>query len=140
MPSHMADLAEAALRRAGIPLSSARIAILGYAFLEESDDTRNTPARPLIDELRRRGAKSIVVHDPFVREEELSGVKRDLLETLRGCHCACLLTAHTAYKKADLAQLTRAMAHPLIIDGRNALGNPPPSLQVITIGRSYAQR
>ena len=46
MPLHMADLAEAALRQAGIPLSSAKIAILGYAFLEESDDTRNTPARP----------------------------------------------------------------------------------------------
>jgi UDP-N-acetyl-D-mannosaminuronic acid dehydrogenase len=137
MPVHMADLAEAALRRAGIPLYSAKIAILGYAFLEESDDTRNTPARPLIDELRRRGVREIRVHDPFVRKEELAEVKRDLLETLRGCHCACLVTAHSAYKKADLRQVALAMAQPLIVDGRNALGNPPAPLQVIALGRSH---
>jgi UDP-N-acetyl-D-mannosaminuronic acid dehydrogenase len=139
MPLHMADLAEAALRKAGVALSSARIAILGYAFLEESDDTRNTPAQPLIDELKRRGVREIVVHDPFVREEELPEVKRDLLETLDGCHCAFLVTAHDAYRKADLEQIARSMAHPLIVDGRNAIGNPPAILQVITLGRRHAQ-
>jgi UDP-N-acetyl-D-mannosaminuronic acid dehydrogenase len=139
MPLHMADLAESALRQVGIPLSSAKIAILGYAFLEESNDTRNTPARPLIEALRQRGVSQIVVHDPFVREDELPGVQRDLLETLRGCHCACLVTAHSTYKKADLTQVARAMVHPVIIDGRNALGKPPASLQVITVGRNHAQ-
>ena len=93
----------------------------------------------MIEALRQRGAGQIVVHDPFVREEELPGVKRDLLETLRGCHCALLITAHAAYKKADLALVARAMAHPLIIDGRNTLEKPPASLQVITVGRSHAQ-
>jgi UDP-N-acetyl-D-mannosaminuronic acid dehydrogenase len=139
MPLHMADLAEAALRKAGIALSSARIAILGYAFLEESDDTRNTPARPLIEALRQRGVGQIAVHDPFVREEELPGVKRDLLETLHGCHCALLVTAHSAYKNVDLTEVARAMAYPLVIDGRNALGKPPAPLQVITVGRNHAQ-
>jgi UDP-N-acetyl-D-mannosaminuronic acid dehydrogenase len=138
MPVHMANLAEDALRQVGITLSSARIAILGYAFQEESDDTRNTPAQPLIDALRKRGVRDIRVHDPFVREEDMPEVKRDLLETLRGCHCACLVTAHAQYKKADLAQAARAMAHPLLVDGRNAIGNPPMPLRVITLGRSKA--
>jgi UDP-N-acetyl-D-mannosaminuronic acid dehydrogenase len=139
MPVHLADLAEEGLRQAGIPLSSAKIAILGYAFLEESDDTRNTPAQSLIDALRQRGVGQIVVHDPFVREEELPGVQRDLLQTLTGCHCACLVTAHAVYKKVDLAQAARIMAHPIIIDGRNVLGDPPAGFQLITVGKTHAQ-
>lgn len=42
MPSHTADLLEEGLREAGKELTNAKIAILGVAFLENSDDTRNT--------------------------------------------------------------------------------------------------
>jgi UDP-N-acetyl-D-mannosaminuronic acid dehydrogenase len=135
MPLHMADLAEQALEAAGVQMSKARIAILGYAFLEESDDTRNTPAELLIQSLRQRGAAKIVIHDPFVRQEELPGVERNLMDALRGCHCACLVTAHAAYKTADLEQVARTMATPIVVDGRNALPSPPASLTVITLGK-----
>ncbi|MBN1837573.1 MAG: nucleotide sugar dehydrogenase [Spirochaetales bacterium] len=135
MPVHMADLAEKALEEAGIPLAKARIAILGYAFLEESDDTRNTPAEPLIRILTERGVGEIVIHDPYVREEELPGVKRDLIEALRGCHCACLVTAHSVYRTADLRSIGAVMAKPVFVDGRNALPEPPEGTAVITLGK-----
>jgi UDP-N-acetyl-D-mannosaminuronic acid dehydrogenase len=140
MPRHMADLAETALQQAGIPLSSAKIAILGYAFLEESDDTRNTPAKPLIEALKERGAKSIVIHDPFVREEELPGVQRDLSEALSGCHCACLVTAHTFYRKTDWKQIAKVMANPLLIDGRNVIAAPSHAMKIMTLGSNVSRR
>ncbi len=123
MPIHMADLAEKALKEAGVPLSKARVAVLGYAFLEESDDTRNTPARPLIEELRRRGVDEIRIHDPFVREEELPEVRRDLEGVLAGADCVCLMTRHRAYFALDARKLTGRMRTPVVIDGRNVL--PP---------------
>ena len=51
MPTHMKMLITEALSENNIVLKDARISILGYAFLENSDDTRNTPAKPLYDTL-----------------------------------------------------------------------------------------
>jgi UDP-N-acetyl-D-mannosaminuronic acid dehydrogenase len=143
MPLHMADLAEQALRAAGVPMSGAQIAILGYAFLEESDDTRNTPAEPLIRALRQRGAAKIVIHDPFVRQEELPGVERNLLDALRGCHCACIVTAHQAYHSLNLQAAAKVMRTPIFIDGRACLEATRTTLPVeamvltVGIGRNY---
>ena len=119
MPLHMADLVQRELAAARVPLGGARIAILGYAFLEESDDTRNTPAAPLIEELRKRGAAEVVVHDPFVREEEVPGILRDLPAALRGADCACLVTRHSAYTGLTAEQLLGTMRHAILVDGRN---------------------
>lgn len=123
MPAHVADLAVAALREAGVAEPQAKVVVLGYAFLEESDDTRNTPARALIDELGRRGVRAVVVHDPFVRAEELPGVERDLEKALDGADCACLVTAHGVYRSLDPAIARAKMRHAIIVDGRNALAS-----------------
>ena len=58
MPRHLADLTIEALAEVGRDLDGARITVLGVAYLEDSDDTRNTPAMPLIDDviLLNRGA------------------------------------------------------------------------------------
>jgi UDP-N-acetyl-D-mannosaminuronic acid dehydrogenase len=125
MPRHMADLAEKALVSAGVALAGARVAILGYAFLEDSDDVRNTPAAPLAEELRRRGAARVVIHDPFVREEDLPEVERDLDALLSGADCACLVTAHAEYRRLDPEWLRARMGHAIVVDGRNAFRHWP---------------
>ena len=57
MPRHMAEMIEGALKKKKIDLRNAKIAILGVAYLEDSDDTRNTPAYPLIRDLEAKGAE-----------------------------------------------------------------------------------
>ncbi|MFW9913813.1 MAG: nucleotide sugar dehydrogenase, partial [Candidatus Thorarchaeota archaeon] len=57
MPIHMSNLVEDALLSQGVPIEGARVTILGVAYLENSDDTRNTPAAPLITALQSRGAE-----------------------------------------------------------------------------------
>jgi UDP-N-acetyl-D-mannosaminuronic acid dehydrogenase len=47
MPEHTVNLLEDGLKQAGKDLKGSKIAILGVAFLENSDDTRNTPSKPL---------------------------------------------------------------------------------------------
>jgi UDP-N-acetyl-D-mannosaminuronic acid dehydrogenase len=133
MSLHMADLAEAALRRAGVAPSDASVAILGYAFLEDSDDTRNTPAEGLVRELRRRGVRQIRTHDPFVRQEELPYVLRDLAAALRGVDCACLVTRHSAYRPEVLARLSAAMRNAIFIDGRNVFRGANDGVTVISV-------
>ncbi len=118
MPIHMAELTIKALKEAGVTPEEAKVTILGYAFLENSDDTRNTPAFPLINELKARGVENIVIHDPFVRKEELPQVERDLYKALEDSDCACLVTKHAVYKGMVSSGSTKSMRTKIIIDGR----------------------
>lgn len=118
MPAHVVDLLEEALAERGKKLKSARIAILGVAFLENSDDTRNTPSATLYAELKKRGAKPIL-HDPFVRDFELPFTK-NLDEAVKRADAVVLSTKHKQYLTLDLKKLKNQLATPVLIDGRNA--------------------
>ena len=117
MPYHVADLTLDALAEAGVSCEEARVVILGYAYLENSDDTRNTPAAPLVARLRERGLK-LLIHDPYVPE-----YMGDLDELISGADCLVLTVKHDAYLQLDLSWVKRAMRTPVLVDGRNAFGS-----------------
>jgi len=118
MPAQMARLVEEALAEVGKEVKGARVAVLGIAYLEDSDDVRNTPAQPLINTLRARDA-SVIAHDPFVWGYEGGELTRDLDEALRGADCLALVTKHQKYFGLDLEQVKALMRTPIIVDGRN---------------------
>jgi UDP-N-acetyl-D-glucosamine dehydrogenase len=70
MPGRVVELAADALNRQGKPMKDARVLILGVAYKENVDDTRRTPAIPIIDRLRARGA-DVCYHDPLVSHLEI---------------------------------------------------------------------
>jgi len=118
MPDHMVRLVEEALAEARREVRGSRVAVLGIAYLEDSDDIRNTPAQPLINALRARGA-SVIAHDPFVWGYEGEELTRDLDEALRGADCLALVTKHQMYFELDLEHVKGLMRTPVIVDGRN---------------------
>lgn len=118
MPVHVVELLEDALTEHGKKLKGARVAILGVAFLENSDDTRNTPSAIIYQELKKHGAKP-VLHDPFVRDFEFP-FTRDLDKALTGADAIILSTRHTQYLELDLTKTRKKLATPILIDGRNA--------------------
>ena len=69
MPAHMLALMKEALAEAGRKLAGARVILLGVAYLENADDTRNTPAAALAKLPLARGAE-VVAHDPYVRDAD----------------------------------------------------------------------
>jgi UDP-N-acetyl-D-mannosaminuronic acid dehydrogenase len=118
MPHHVVDLVVKALTEEGIALDRARVAVLGVAYLEDSDDTRNTPAVPVIEAIQDKGA-SVVAHDPYVRDLEGYELTRDLEMALRDADAAVLVTKHREYFDLDLARLKEMMRTPILVDGRN---------------------
>ncbi|MBN2005350.1 MAG: nucleotide sugar dehydrogenase [Anaerolineae bacterium] len=114
MPLHILQLLEEALDTAGKELEETRILVLGYAYLEDSDDTRNSPSEVLVTWLREWGAEA-VVHDPFV-----PGYEGDMLAMAQGCDAAVLMVKHTEYLALDLSLLKVALATPIVVDGRGA--------------------
>ncbi|MFA5312771.1 MAG: nucleotide sugar dehydrogenase, partial [Methanomassiliicoccales archaeon] len=64
MPHHLADIAWDSVKKAALNMSRPKIAVMGLAFLKNSDDTRNSPSIVVIDDLIDRA--DLIVHDPFV--------------------------------------------------------------------------
>jgi len=118
MPTHMRELLVDALREKGKELEDTKIAILGIAFLENSDDTRNTPTVPLYNMLKK-GCAEVVVHDPYVKEYDGVDLVNDLGEALAGSDGIALLTGHKKYGETPLEWIMDKMRTPVIVDGRN---------------------
>ena len=56
MPGEVMDLLLEALATRGLSISGSRILVMGYAYLEESNDTRNSPSEVLVRLLIEKGA------------------------------------------------------------------------------------
>jgi len=119
MPPHMFLLIEQALGAEGVSLPGARVAVLGLSYLEDCDDTRNTPAVPLIRALQNAGA-SVIVHDPYVHQydEEPMDLTADLEAALEGADCVAVVTAHSQYRELTPWYLYERMRTPILVDGR----------------------
>ncbi len=112
MPAHMVDLTREALAEAGQTLQGAKVAVLGYAYLEDSDDTRNSPSEALVEQLSACGAE-VVIHDPWV-----PGYQGEVRDCLRGCDAAVFMVAHQEYRSLSPADLKAVLRLPVVVDGR----------------------
>ena len=114
MPREVARLTVELLAQDGVEARGALVAVLGYSYLEDSDDTRDSPSEHLLPELSSLGIKTRV-HDPFVE-----GMGGDVYEVIAGVDCAILMVKHSQYRQLDLGRTATAMARPLIVDARHA--------------------
>ncbi len=115
MPGHVAEMTLRALKAAGVKPENAKIAVLGYAYLENSDDTRHSPTAALVDYLQNTVAE-IRIHDPWVEP-----YRADVWETVAGCDAVVLMVKHDAYRDLDFARLKTLLRTPIFVDGRGFL-------------------
>jgi UDPglucose 6-dehydrogenase len=106
-------------------LKDKQIAMLGLAFKPNTDDIRFAPAIELIRRLLAEGAR-IAAYDPEASERtravfpELRYAK-DEYEAAQGAEALMIVTEWERFKKLDWERVYKAMARPLILDGRNLL-------------------
>ncbi|HMN15402.1 MAG TPA: nucleotide sugar dehydrogenase [Bellilinea sp.] len=112
MPMHIVDLLADGFSEVGKTLHGTRILVLGYSYLEDSDDTRNSPSEVLVRALKDQGAQ-VIVHDPFV-----SQYTGDLYAKASGCDAAVLMVKHKQYSQIDLNALKSSLHTPVFVDGR----------------------
>jgi len=118
-PLRMVALLEKELNLAG-----KTVAVLGLAFKPGTDDLRESPALPLVAELRKKGAK-VLVHDPIAmphakKRPEFRDVvfAEDWAEALRKSDACCLVTAWPEYRNIQPTNFQKLMTRALVIDGR----------------------
>jgi len=122
MPVHMYNLTTAALERAGKKLEGAKIALLGWAFINNSDDARNTPSEPYRELCLDAGAE-VAVHDPYVVNYPGVEISQDLKEVVRDADAVVIFAGHSAYfdVKAGWLKGVCGKERPVIVDGRNVV-------------------
>lgn len=103
-----------------------KVAVLGLAFKENTDDMRESPAIPIINSLLHDGA-FIKAYDPAAKEEakKIFGFHNieypeNLKDTLRNVDAVILITGWNEFNKLS-AVLSDLDQNPLIIDGRRML-------------------
>jgi len=119
MPMHMANLLESALNEGKRDIKNSMVCVLGYSFLENSDDSRNTPTITFLKELDKRGAK-YKIHDPYVKDtEEGYQIEPNLDVAIKNCDALVVMVKHDAYNNITFEKLKKLLHTKIIIDGRN---------------------
>ena len=96
------------------------------AFINDSDDARNTPAEPFRDAAIAAGAE-VAVHDPWVdpktSPDAPPGLSRDLEGVLAGADAVVVFAGHKEYRGLEPAQVKGLCGspHPAVVDGRNVV-------------------
>jgi UDPglucose 6-dehydrogenase len=103
-------------------LHGKRIALLGLAFKANTDDMREAPSRVIAYRLLSEGAE-VRAWDPVAHPQDLPGIElaESVLDAVRDADAAVIVTEWPELKEIVTAEVRDAMAHPLIIDGRNLL-------------------
>ena len=122
MPIHMFNLTMNGLKRVDMNPETAKVAILGWAFLANSGDTRNTPSERYRDLFMEAGA-SVRVHDPYVTGDPEVTVSQSFDDVISDADAIAIFTAHREYGGLDPVTIRKLTGkdHPVIIDGRNMI-------------------
>src|SRR3972149_7789632 len=122
MPHHMYNLTVEALSRIGKKLKGSKIAILGWAFINNSDDTRNTPSEPYFNWMTEQDA-DISVHDPYVSGSDEIKFAQNLEEAVKGATAIVIFTGHKQFMGLNAGKIKKltGLKNPVIIDGRNII-------------------
>jgi UDP-N-acetyl-D-mannosaminuronic acid dehydrogenase len=122
MPVHMYNLTVSALERIGKKMDGSKIAMLGWAFIRDSDDARNTPSEPYRNLCLKAGAK-VAVHDPYVVNYPGVEISNKLEEVIKDADAIIFLAGHSAYSdiKAERVKKLTGKKNPIIVDGRNVI-------------------
>jgi UDP-N-acetyl-D-mannosaminuronic acid dehydrogenase len=120
MPTHMYNLMISGMGRIIHQIRyPVKIAILGWSFLENSDDIRESPSisfAMLLDKMHI----NYVIHDPYI-----GSYNTDFCKIIKDSDALVIFTAHDQYKKllSDPTSLKKDIGreYPVIIDGRNII-------------------
>ncbi|HLW53697.1 MAG TPA: UDP-glucose/GDP-mannose dehydrogenase family protein [Candidatus Angelobacter sp.] len=128
-------------------LKSKRLAVLGLAFKEGTDDVRESPAIYVVQSLLKEGCE-IAVYDPAAmqRAGEVLGdsvtYAKDSYAAMEGADALLILTEWREFAGLNLAQVRASLRYPIVLDGRNlyspeAMTNA--GLNYYSVGRSSHQ-
>jgi UDPglucose 6-dehydrogenase len=106
-------------------LKGKKLAVLGLAFKNGTDDVRESPALAIIKSLLKEGCL-ITAYDPAAMERAAQELAKgsvsfasDPYEALKGADACLILTEWEDFGALDLARMRSLLRYPIVVDGRN---------------------
>jgi UDPglucose 6-dehydrogenase len=135
------------VRNALWTLKGKKLAVLGLAFKDGTDDLRESPAIAIVQSLIAEGCK-VTAYDPAAmgRAAELLPAAtvqfaQSSYEAVRDADALLILTEWQEFKALDLQRIRELLRYPIVIDGRN-LFSPEKMQQLgfiyLSVGRPDA--
>ena len=119
MPKHVAEMAIKGLNEVGKVIKGSKVLIMGLTYKENVADTRESPVREMLKELKEFGIK-IYGYDPLLSKEEIEafGVKSSANLDVK-MDCVIVAVTHEEFKKMTLEDVKKFMNDkPVLVDVR----------------------
>lgn len=93
------------MAKSGVPISGAKVAVLGLTFKENCPDTRNSRVVDIIHELREYGIEPVVCDDVADKDgaEREYGLELTAFERVKNCDAVILAVAHDEFKALSMS-------------------------------------
>ena len=119
MSKHVAILAIKGLNRAGKVIKNSKVLIMGLTYKENISDTRESPVKDIVKELKEFGI-DLYGYDPMLKKEKIEsfGVKAFNDFNVK-IDCTIVTVMHDEFKKMTLETMEKFMNNnPVLIDVR----------------------
>ncbi|MBE9541663.1 MAG: nucleotide sugar dehydrogenase, partial [Proteobacteria bacterium] len=121
MPKHVAEMAIKGLNEVGKVIKGSKVLIMGLTYKENVPDTRESPVREIVKELKEFGVEAYG-YDPLLSKEEIKGFGVNALDNLDvklKMDGVIVAVAHDEFKKMGFKDIGKFMnAKPIIVDVR----------------------
>jgi UDPglucose 6-dehydrogenase/UDP-N-acetyl-D-galactosamine dehydrogenase len=127
MPKHVAEMAIKDLNEVGKVIKGSKVLIMGLTYKENVADTRESPVKEMVKELKEFGVE-VYGYDPLLSREEIEGLGVKALDELNvKVDCVIVAVAHDKFKKMTLEDVKRFMNNnPVMIDVRGMFDEEDP--------------
>lgn len=119
MPAYVVSRVQAALNDRSLAVRGSTVMLLGLTYKADIADDRETPARPIVRNLRHLGAR-VVGHDPHLQRFEVDDdpvhMSGSVMDDVTTADIVVVLQAHSAY---DLEAIVATA--PLVLDTRGVV-------------------
>lgn len=122
IPRHIAEITIKALSAVGKVIKGSKVLIMGLTYKENVADTRETPAKGLIKELKEYGIV-VLGYEPLVDniEAEFAIENVESLEDVKDIDCIIAAVTHEVFAEITLDKIKRLVSrNPILIDVRRA--------------------
>ena len=105
-------------------LKDKKLAVLGLAFKDGTDDVRESPAIQIIKSLLEEGCQ-ITAFDPAAMEKSKAvlcdkiSYATDAYSAAKGADALLILTEWKEFAALDLTKVRELLTYPIVLDGRN---------------------
>jgi UDP-N-acetyl-D-glucosamine dehydrogenase len=138
MKIHTVNLVEKGLKRVNKNIYGSTVAVMGLAYKKNIDDTRESPAKKIIEELVNLGS-TVKVYDPYAKSiktragEFFSEMK--IKDALKDVDCAVFVVGHDQFKELCTDDFIKLMISSVVVDCKNIFSNLN-NIEYVGLGKS----